>query len=165
MLTVVFSPDACTYGFYDCHPNATCVPETNGLYRCHCKPGFEGDGRQCTGKFHNFFVECHFLATVYMHPSCPDNSLSSPDSCDPSLHPCGPNSTCVHRSNGDTECPCDPGFIGNGEDGCIGKFQELSHFLCLVLFCCGFVSRAGLTQAKIEGCGELCIQAVSHNIL
>ena len=57
-------------------------------------------------------------------------SVSSPDSCDPSLHRCGPNSTCVHRSDGYIECPCDPGFIGNGGDGCIGKFPELSHFLC-----------------------------------
>ena len=155
-------PDACARGIDDCHPNATCVPKTRGGYYCRCNPGFEGDGQQCNGTFHSFFVECCFLATVYMHPSCPDNSLSSPDSCDPSLHHCGPNSTCVHRSNGYFECPCDPGFIGNGRDGCIGKFQ---HFLCLILFCCGFVSRAGLTQAKKEGCGELCIQAVSHNIL
>ena len=95
-------------------------------------------------------------------------SVSSPDSCDPSLHRCGPNSTCVHRSDGHFECPCDPGFIGNGENGCIGKFQNYHTFsvesMSYFSFC-GFVSRAGLTQAKKEGYGELCIQAVSHNIL
>ena len=109
-----------------------------------------------------------FLATVYMHPSCPDISVSSPDSCDPSLHPCGPNSTCVHRSDGDTECPCDPGFIGNGEDGCIGKFEELSHFLCgnyvLFYFVVALSHKLDSHKQKRKGMVN-CIQAVSHNIL
>ena len=70
VLTVVFSPDACAYGLYDCHPNATCAPETNGWYYCQCNPGFNGDGRQCNGTFHHIFVERCFLATVYLHPNC-----------------------------------------------------------------------------------------------
>ena len=31
-----------------CHDNATCT-DTNGSYTCICKPGFVGDGFNCTG--------------------------------------------------------------------------------------------------------------------
>lgn len=32
-----------------CHPNASCN-NTEGSYVCLCMKGFEGDGRNCTGK-------------------------------------------------------------------------------------------------------------------
>ena len=32
----------------DCNANAECV-NTVGSFRCNCKPGFTGDGKDCTG--------------------------------------------------------------------------------------------------------------------
>ncbi|PFX18416.1 Uromodulin [Stylophora pistillata] len=36
--------DECIEGIHGCHNNASCT-NTNGTYRCTCKPGFAGDGR------------------------------------------------------------------------------------------------------------------------
>ena len=43
--------------------------------------------------------------------------------------------------------------------------KKYHTFSVEIVFCCGFVSQAGLTQAKKERCGELCIQAVPHHIV
>ena len=37
-------------GNHSCHLNATCT-NTNGSYVCECRPGFNGNGRICTGEF------------------------------------------------------------------------------------------------------------------
>ena len=31
----------------DCHPNATCNPNTDGNYTCQCDDGYEGNGFDC----------------------------------------------------------------------------------------------------------------------
>ena len=41
--------DECSSGSHDCQQNATCV-NTAGHYECICKPGFTGNGRNCSGK-------------------------------------------------------------------------------------------------------------------
>jgi len=33
----------------DCHVNATCT-NTDGSFTCACKPGYTGNGTDCTGK-------------------------------------------------------------------------------------------------------------------
>ena len=33
----------------ECHPNASCN-NTEGSYTCRCLDGYEGDGKNCTGK-------------------------------------------------------------------------------------------------------------------
>lgn len=44
--------DECTTAAHKCHANADCV-NTQGLYNCTCKPGYTGDGHNCTGEIYN----------------------------------------------------------------------------------------------------------------
>ena len=39
--------DECIVGSHDCHPDANCT-NSPGSFSCQCKPGFLGDGKNCT---------------------------------------------------------------------------------------------------------------------
>ena len=41
----------CTTGASDCDPNADCKDKV-GSYECHCKTGYKGDGKTCTGNWY-----------------------------------------------------------------------------------------------------------------
>ena len=41
--------DECNTDFKSCHQKALCH-NTQGSFTCSCKPGYEGDGYNCTGK-------------------------------------------------------------------------------------------------------------------
>lgn len=41
--------DECAQGLDDCHTYALCQ-NTLTSYKCSCKPGYQGEGRQCEGK-------------------------------------------------------------------------------------------------------------------
>ena len=41
--------DECSTGEKMCHKHASCI-DTEGSYKCECKPGYNGDGKQCTGR-------------------------------------------------------------------------------------------------------------------
>lgn len=41
--------DECSEGTDDCHIDAICQ-NTPKSYRCLCKPGYKGEGRQCEGE-------------------------------------------------------------------------------------------------------------------
>ena len=41
--------DECNTDFKSCHQKALCH-NTQGSFTCSCKPGYEGDGHNCTGK-------------------------------------------------------------------------------------------------------------------
>ena len=47
----------CKKGTHNCSSNAVCN-NTKGSYNCTCKPGYEGDGNNCTG---NFFLNLIIL--------------------------------------------------------------------------------------------------------
>ena len=47
--------DECNDAVDNCNDNADCI-NTDGSYRCSCKPGFSGDGSSCEGMhLHNTF--------------------------------------------------------------------------------------------------------------
>lgn len=41
--------DECTEGTDDCHIDAICQ-NTPKSFKCICKPGYKGEGKQCEGK-------------------------------------------------------------------------------------------------------------------
>ena len=41
--------DECALGVAECSPHAECE-NSAGSYDCHCRPGFDGDGKTCTGQ-------------------------------------------------------------------------------------------------------------------
>lgn len=41
--------DECATGTHNCSADAMCI-NTEGSYNCTCNPGYNGDGRVCTGK-------------------------------------------------------------------------------------------------------------------
>ena len=47
--------DECAGEAHNCSSNAVCN-NTRGSYNCTCKPGYEGDGNNCTGNFFRKFV-------------------------------------------------------------------------------------------------------------
>ena len=57
--------DECITGTSDCNDNADCT-NTQGSYTCSCKPGFTGDGKNCTGKNSYLFVLRCFCFFKYL---------------------------------------------------------------------------------------------------
>ena len=42
--------DECVDGSHNCHAEAMCS-NTEGSFTCTCNTGYEGDGKECIGKF------------------------------------------------------------------------------------------------------------------
>ena len=53
----------CEGGSYNCSSNAECN-NSKGSYKCTCKPGYEGDGNNCTGNFFPNFVILHAIESI-----------------------------------------------------------------------------------------------------
>uniref|UniRef100_A0A8D8XMX9 Nidogen-1 n=1 Tax=Cacopsylla melanoneura TaxID=428564 RepID=A0A8D8XMX9_9HEMI len=84
-----FDINECNEGTSACHQNAICFNEI-GSYSCQCRPGFIGNGHQCT--------ENPVPQTPSVSPCETD-----PQACNP------PHSTCTDPSDYRT-CNCDPGY-------------------------------------------------------
>ena len=63
MFNMISDIDECEAETTKCSSNAVCH-NTKGSYNCACKPGYEGDGNNCTG---NFFREFVFFADHRKH--------------------------------------------------------------------------------------------------
>ena len=51
----------------ECDPNALCT-NTDGSYICRCLSGYQGDGRNCTGKYSLVAVSfVDFFLTLQLH--------------------------------------------------------------------------------------------------
>ena len=55
MFNMISDIDECEGEVHNCSSNAVCN-NTKGSYNCTCKPGYEGDGDNCTGNFFRKFV-------------------------------------------------------------------------------------------------------------
>ena len=111
----------------ECDPNALCT-NTEGSYVCRCIKGFEGDGRNCTGK--SYFQNCLFLL-VWAISLFLLIVLGVVPVCSPS---CGPNASC-QDDIGSPLCICNVGYQGDGYN-CTGWYGMKYYDL---LFHCGGV--------------------------
>ncbi|KAI5711004.1 hypothetical protein M8J75_013255 [Diaphorina citri] len=84
-----FDINECNAGTDLCHKNAMCFNEI-GSYSCQCRPGFTGNGHQCTE-----------ITVPQTGPTSPCES--DPRACNP------PHSTCTNLTDYRT-CNCDPGY-------------------------------------------------------
>ena len=97
----------------NCHADATCT-NTEGGFKCECKPGFEGSGFDCTVK-----------TTPTVKPTTPPScdigfffdgkSCIDFDECTTGLNDCHADAICTNIEGGFT-CECNNGFIGDGKN-------------------------------------------------
>ena len=56
LINMISDINECKEGTHNCNSNAVCN-NTKGSYNCTCKPGYEGDGNDCTGDiFRNLVI-------------------------------------------------------------------------------------------------------------
>ena len=61
--TMVSDINECKEGNHNCASNVVCN-NTKGSYNCTCKPGYEGDGINCTGNFFLNLVILHAFESI-----------------------------------------------------------------------------------------------------
>ena len=58
----------CEAGKHNCHANASCK-NTKGSFVCTCKPGYSGDGVNCTGENNTsvfFIMNLFLISSIYL---------------------------------------------------------------------------------------------------
>ncbi|XP_060461940.1 signal peptide, CUB and EGF-like domain-containing protein 2 isoform X6 [Panthera onca] len=150
--------DECAQGLDDCHTNALCQ-NTLTSYKCSCKPGYRGDGRQCEdideceNEFNGGCVhDCLNIPGNY-RCTCFDGFMLAHDG-----HNCldvdeclenngGCQHTCVNVM-GSYECRCKEGFfLSDNQHTCIHRSEE------------------GLScMNQNHGCGHICKEAPKGNV-
>lgn len=71
--------DECSSNSYSCDANTVCN-NTRGSYICLCKPGFSGDGKNCTGKVSLLgknYISCWLRTTHYEIKSQDNQAIPS----------------------------------------------------------------------------------------
>ena len=78
-----FFPDIneCEAGKHNCHANASCK-NTKGSFVCICKPGYSGDGVNCTGENNTsvfFIINLFLINSIYLalEPSSPTRQYTA----------------------------------------------------------------------------------------
>ncbi|XP_028512646.1 fibrillin-1 [Exaiptasia diaphana] len=111
-----------------CHANAQCT-NTFGSYVCQCKPGYHGDGKNCSD-----IDECSSVSDICdPNAQCTNNNgsytcscrlgfsgdgknCSDIDECSSGVYPCHANANCTNTPGSHT-CRCRSGF-GDGRPTC-----------------------------------------------
>ncbi|CAH3041211.1 unnamed protein product, partial [Porites lobata] len=124
----------CETGKHHCDSNAFCN-NTKGSYICTCKPGYNGNGVNCTdfnrrlkGSFSkNYIVLNNSMHSIYY--------FADINECETGKHHCDSNAFC-NNTKGSYICTCKPGYNGNGVNctdvnECVtGKHNCNGSFIC-----------------------------------
>lgn len=114
-----------------CHPNALCT-NTEGSYVCRCLRGYNGNGRNCTGKTVGklpllrkspvFPAYIRTDAFTYVFKANVFSPTLDYDECaDEDQNECDPNALCTN-TEGSYVCRCLRGYEGDGRN-CTGNFM------------------------------------------
>ena len=63
LINLISDINECKEGTHNCSSNAVCN-NTKGSYNCTCKPGYEGDGDDCTGNLLRNFLILHTIESI-----------------------------------------------------------------------------------------------------
>nr|XP_012216142.1 PREDICTED: nidogen-2 isoform X2 [Linepithema humile] len=141
-----------------CHPYAQCIyVSSTSYYECHCNPGYEGDGMECTKTDEcNDNSDCEENERCTYHPmssryecTCNPGFSIVDDRCvlsDCSTNPsqCHTNAQCVSTGgDGGYKCVCISGYHGDGIHQCVED-----HIGCNVLNNCGRNAVCGYNQTS-----------------
>ena len=120
--------DECQITTHNCSDNATCINK-EGSFNCSCKPGYRGNGYNCSGRCLQSFFSLKKKKIEKPGKTCFRGSfaswqlfqhfLSDVDECQISSHNCSDNATCIN-TGGSFNCSCKPGYRGNGYN-CSGR--------------------------------------------
>jgi len=139
-------PNDCEDGRANCHPNADCIPKAAVYgqkysgFKCKCKEGFYGNGKNCMPEINeceNNTHKCHEYATCIDIDAgykcvCNDDYVGNGYKCsipvneclDPNLNECHAYADCYDTDNG-YYCKCrgKEGYVGDGKH-CTGPADE-----------------------------------------
>jgi len=109
--------------------NAICI-NTPGSFECQCKPGYLGNGTECS-----LCAQNEYLIHQTTCLSCPENSISLPAST--SILDCKCNLFNYYPDNQTSTClPCPHGFLLDDSNTCQSNLLFFFFkFLFLFLFC------------------------------
>ena len=137
--------DECATDTHNCSRDGGKCNNTKGSYKCQCKPGFTGDGRNCSDidecakDTHNCSRdggECNNTKGSYKCQCKPGftgdgRNCSDIDECAKDTHNCSRDGGECNNTKGSYKCQCKPGFAGDGHN-CTGE-HAYGYYILLYL--------------------------------
>ncbi|XP_067028180.1 nidogen-like isoform X4 [Acropora muricata] len=154
-----------------CHPDAKCEQGAGGVSVCVCKPGYRGDGRECSADGTCAGIVCASDAECLTLPSdvsickCKTGFFGNGlickdiDECALRTHKCHKKANC-QNTLGSYTCTCNLGYYGSGfncsSDGtCEGVVCDLNAD-CVSLESIGGRKKECMCKPGFTGRGDIC---------